>query len=294
MRIPARRPIINNMPSADFTTALARVDRAVTHREELWAAAAAHIEIHPLVKDFDIRPDMVRSTVQAATAFPVEVSVIFGEWLYNLRAALDSLLYELAVEDTQKNPPTAPGSRQYPIIADATTFSDKSKRALTGLNEWTRTGIESTQPYHVKTGAKGHALWWLNELARMDRHRRHHLFEWRVIDLQSDPNPDKFLPYHRMCTPSQAFVTEQAPLELVAFPRRPCTPLVDTDLSVSFAVQPDIPSWVQQAVPGFGAEARLDQRMDVIETCVRKTIELFRDHLPQRTPWNAGLVNIDM
>lgn len=286
--------MINNMPSADFTTALARVERAVTHREELWAAAAAHIENHPLVKDYDIRPDMVRSTVQATTPFPVEVSVIFGELLYNLRAALDSILYELAVEDTQKNPPTAAGARQYPIIADATSFSDKSKRALTGLDEWTRTGIENTQPYHVKTGAKGHALWWLNELARLDRHRRHHLFEWRVVDLQAHANPVKFQPCQRMCDPDRVFVTDQKPLELVAFPRRPYAPLVDTDLSVSFTVQPDIPSWVEQAVPGFGAEARLDQRMEVVETCVRRTIELFRDHLPQRTPWNGRLVNIDM
>lgn len=97
-----------------------------------------------------------------------------------------------------------------------------------------------------------------------------------------------------MCDPDKVFVTDQKPLELVAFPRRPYAPLVDTDLSVSFTVQPDIPSWVEQAVSGFGAEARLDQRMEVVETCVRRTIELFRDHLPQRTPWNGRLVNIDM
>lgn len=283
------------MPTANFDTALARVDRAVVHREELWNAAAAHLQDHPINREFDVRPDEVRSTVQATAPFPASISIIFGEWLYNLRAALDSLLYELAVEDTQSDPPTNARQRQYPIIEQQESFNKKSKQALADLTDWTRTGIESTQPYHVPTGYRGHALWWLNELARLDRHRRHHLLEWRIIDLQADANTAKFLREGtRICDQNTAFVTAQSPLELVAYRRRQATALEERDVTMTYTVQPDIPEWVAQAAPGFGTNSHLGQRMVTVEACVRLTIEQFRDRIPGRTPWTGELVNIDM
>lgn len=286
---------IHRMPSANFDTAIARVDRAVGHREELWTTAAAHLDEHPISREFDIRSDEVRSTVRATAPFPASISISFGEWLYNLRAALDALLYELAVEDTQLDPPTHERRRQYPIIEQQEKFDKDSKQALADLTEWTVKGIEGTQPYHIETGHLGHGLWWLHELARLDRHRRHHLFQWRVVGLQADANPAKFVREGtRVCDPDATFLTEQEPLELVAYRRRGGTALADRDVSIEYTVQPDIPEWVTRAVPGFGVNSQLGQRMVTVEECVRCTIKLFRDHLPQRTPWNGELVNIDM
>lgn len=250
----------------------------------MWDVASEHLKNHPIEKWFDEDAEEVRVMVKATAEFPLEISVLFGEWLYNLRSALDALLYELAVEDTGQDPPTRKGDRQYPIAATREKFDGKWNA---GLSEWTRKGIESTQPYHHTGGASGSAIWWLHELARIDRHRRHHAIRWRVVDLQVQANPTMFIGTgSRVCDERDAFLREGQQLELAAFRRRPNPrPHGDHAIDVEQRIEFDVPEWVRRAHPGFGLNLRVDDRMRWMETIVGKTIETFRDRLPDRQPW---------
>ena len=264
------------MPTADFRAALARVHRAYELREAMWSCASRHLKDHPVEHWFDERDDDVRLMAAATAEFPVELSILFGEWLYNLRSALDSMLYELAVEDTGQDPPTGAGNRMYPIITEPERFAEATKRSLAGLTDWSRKFIEDTQPYHSAGGASGSALWWLNELARIDRHRRHHAVAWRVVELDIHPHPELFVQSAtRMCDERTTFLRHGTEVELAAFQK-----LSDPDrttqgraMDVHRRIEFDIPDWVQRAHSGLAADVRTDDRMRTVEIIVGDTSE---------------------
>lgn len=266
------------MPHADFRPALARVDRAAEHRQRLWGLAGEHLKAHPIEHWFEPDGDVVRVMVKAPVQFPIEFSIIFGEWLHNLRSALDSLLYELAVEDTRQDPPTRAGNRQFPIMK---TPDSDTKEKLAGLSEWTRQGIKNMQPYNHTGGVSGSGIWWLDELARIDRHRRGHVFEWRITDLEIEPDPAVYDTIVRECDQVQAFIRDGENLELGAFRTisgKP--PQGDSHICARYRVEFDIPEWFQGVVPTY--RWPIDDRMRSIEGAVGQSIEWFERELRQR------------
>ncbi|MDZ7910760.1 MAG: hypothetical protein U5O16_02840 [Rhodococcus sp. (in: high G+C Gram-positive bacteria)] len=161
---------MTDLPRADFRSAKSRVERAIAFRNEMGALR----EKERAEGTFSV------SRVQRGSAIILEASykpapeleVVFGDWLANMRAALDYLFFQLAVEDTKKNPPTRQGARQFPIKRRVEDFDAmRGSDAFHGLSERTINAVESMQPYHTKYGAEGNALLWLHDHARMDRHR---------------------------------------------------------------------------------------------------------------------------
>ncbi|MBM4590292.1 hypothetical protein GS507_19125 [Rhodococcus hoagii] len=156
-------------PKADFRAVEARIARAKKFRGEMGA----------LRKDDDASSFTVTRVrrgssidLVASCELRPELGIVFGDWLANVRASLDYLFFQLAIEDTKKYPPTRQGSRQFPIKRTLTEFEAlRGSDVLHGLSEETIKAIESMQPYHTKYGAEGNALLWLHDLARMDRHR---------------------------------------------------------------------------------------------------------------------------
>ena len=111
--------------------------------------------------------------LEAVYDAPAELSIQFGDWLFNIRTALDYAFFQLAIEDTGKNPPTRQGARMFPIKRTKEDFDAlQGTDTLHGLKESTVNMVEAMQPYHTKYGADGNALLWLHDLARRDRHRQ--------------------------------------------------------------------------------------------------------------------------
>ncbi|WCB36932.1 hypothetical protein [Gordonia polyisoprenivorans] len=261
---------------SDFEAALARVRRANEHRETLWELAAEHLANHPINKRFDIGEHEVRVLVSASARFPLRMSVIFSEWLHNLRSALDATLYELAVHDTGQDPPTQAGRRQFPVV---TSPEQLRGPALAGLSRQTLDAISAMQPYHHTGGAIGSGLWWLHELARIDRHRRHHAIAWRFVELDVDADPGIFTQPTRICSHDLAFLREGEELELAAYTLRTGDRQHTRDhpIDVNHRIEFDIPEWVERAHPGF--RWRIDDRMRAIEWVVGASIEQFQSML---------------
>lgn len=99
---------------------------------------------------------------EAPLPMPIPVSILIGEIAYNLRAALDYLVYALAVLDSG----ASQSGTQFPIEDMPDGFKGRQQRFLNGLNAAHVAAIERLQPY------KG-CDWtgFLRSLSNPDKHR---------------------------------------------------------------------------------------------------------------------------
>jgi hypothetical protein len=92
-----------------------------------------------------------------------KLSIVLGEICYNLRSALDYLVYELAALDSQ----SIQQGTQFPIDDTPEQFAQSVKRSLVGVSSSHIDAIEELQPYRECT--------WpvvLRTLSNPDKHRK--------------------------------------------------------------------------------------------------------------------------
>jgi hypothetical protein len=101
---------------------------------------------------------------------PEDVPIIVGEVIYNLRAALDYLIYELAIKDSG----SPKSGTQFPVEdvkSDPKNprrgFDARARECLTGVNPVHVEAIEALQPY-----AGNRWLKILREISNPDKHRQ--------------------------------------------------------------------------------------------------------------------------
>lgn len=127
-----------------------------THRMEIDDDGAGKIFLAPVKADW-------------LSSFPLQ----FGEILYQLRAALDSCVYDCAILQTGQDPPPNERDLQFPICTTPKSFNNCHGQ-ISPLSNDLRVFIESIQPYHTapaKEAEMGRILGILNDWARIDRHR---------------------------------------------------------------------------------------------------------------------------
>jgi hypothetical protein len=100
-----------------------------------------------------------------------EVSIIVGEAVYNLRAALDYLVYELAALDSK----SIQENTQFPICDTERKFDDARKRHLAGVSSQHVLAIEEYQPYRNCQWTRT-----LRDISNPDKHRELTLCEERM------------------------------------------------------------------------------------------------------------------
>jgi hypothetical protein len=99
---------------------------------------------------------------------PVDFAGLFGEWLYNLRASLDYIIWATAAYASATLPPPNEGALQYPIYDDEAAWKRNLYR-IKGLPEHQQRRLREMQPFASDLDAN--FLGWINRLARIDRHR---------------------------------------------------------------------------------------------------------------------------
>lgn len=140
-----------------------------------------------------------------------ELALEFGELLYQLRAALDSLIYETAIVVSGQDPPPNPEELEFPIRPSEASFKNAARK-IAPLAFHHRVWIEQIQPYHAQYDTEGlqltaQTLDAINDLARKDRHRG-----LRVIaSWGSNRNPQFDLPAG--CSLEWVHVTDDGLLE---------------------------------------------------------------------------------
>lgn len=168
-------PLMREDMQVLYDLAFARHDRAAGKRREFAECWTEYISVHPW--DIDVRnvdPSRLEILAVMRQPAPVELALIFSEWLAALRAALDNALYALAAATSGQNPPPQADRIQYPICSTPEEFRKQAKR-LSTLPQHVVEALEKSQPYQSPYGPKSNLTYWIHELARKDRHRSLHL-----------------------------------------------------------------------------------------------------------------------
>lgn len=97
-------------------------------------------------------------------------SLIAGDCVHNLRSALDSLVYAIAVHETGLNPPADERALQFPVASCPNDFK-KQKNRIRSLSPIVQSEIEKAQPYNVSHPEFPPALELLGTLDIIDKHK---------------------------------------------------------------------------------------------------------------------------
>lgn len=200
-----------------------RVHRAGEIREAIGAQWTEYIDRkpHPLAVVADTESDTRWSFVISTNEpMPVRISTLFGEWLYLLRAALDGTAYYVAVRDSGQNPPPNERRIYFPIKDDATKYDSPNHRNdLAALSDQTFADLRTVQPFNAQPDHKSNVLWWIEELARIDRHRYGHALAPHLVNVRIGLKPPLTLVTNNLpASGSKRLpIDESAPMTLAVF-----------------------------------------------------------------------------
>jgi hypothetical protein len=146
----------------------AKLYRAGEHLERIGAEGNAFLEGQPYSTRVQFEPELHAwvSRFQVREDPPLRLGVLVGDYVHNLRSALDHLVYAL----TELDGGTPDRWTQFPITKSANDFNSVVQRQIPGLSAKHRTGIEMAQPYNGRNGPDVHPLYCINELAIADKH----------------------------------------------------------------------------------------------------------------------------
>ena len=109
---------------------------------------------------------------------PIDYSIRVGQIAYNLRSALDHLVWQLVLVNGK-----IPGTRnEFPIFDSEEKYQKESKKKLKGVSADRRELVGAFQPFSL-CGDIGRHLWMLHSVCNIDKHR--HL---NVVALHSFTN----------------------------------------------------------------------------------------------------------
>lgn len=143
-----------------------RVRRAEEHMTELERQCAIIFEKHANAVAFDLDPNPPHRVINivgpSETFAGMRLGTLTGEICYNLRTALDYLVFELAKLDTG----TPQNGTQFPIMDAQKDFVGRGNAMLNGVNPAHVACIERLQPYNGCDWARR-----LRDLSNADKHR---------------------------------------------------------------------------------------------------------------------------
>jgi hypothetical protein len=166
----------------------ARLDRAEEHLKSLDDALRRFLkkrpykflppEDHPEIKQIWYR-------AQVKDQIPIECSAMVGDAVHNMRAALDNLVYALAIEKSAQDPPPHDGAIAFPILDDPKFWKPDSHK-IGAIDCRAKAIIESMQPYHRRHDFRNHPLCVLQNLDNIDKHRFLHIVGMAVSSADVD------------------------------------------------------------------------------------------------------------
>ena len=253
-----------------FAASWHRIDRSATHRKAAADARNEWIKDEPYTFVLTHNGEghhTLRVVQQEPT--PPEMSVCIGEWLYNLRCALDYAVYDAAICESGEDPPPGEGVLQFPIYFDPAQYRNNEYR-LKPLSEQHRAILEAVQPYRHDDPDTS-ALGWLHKLARIDRHRTLHLTTAYVADL----NPVVGVP--EQCTVEFGEMRKRCVLdgeaEIGDFTVSPWQDGWEVEVNPRTGLDPELADW-RHASP-FWRDIPYNDRLRMIQLVVETTVAVL-------------------
>ena len=143
-----------------------KLDRAQESLEGLSSNVASHCANEEVRLETATRQGADLETGHKEPETVYEYSIAVGEIAYNMRSALDHLIWQLVSANGE-----APNRRhEFPIFLDARDYRKSAGDRLKGLDDRQRGMIESFQPFRDNRGIGPH-LWMLHTICNIDKHR---------------------------------------------------------------------------------------------------------------------------
>jgi hypothetical protein len=160
-------------PYTGIRLKVSRAKAQIDHLEREFRAYLATEPFQPAV-NFDVPTRILTLSVSITNSPDPMWGVYVGENLHYLRSALDHLIWELVILETQR-PPSLPSKNQFPIFRTEEQFKSSSwRRQVHGISKEAEALIEAEQPFRTGEDTQS-PLFHLADLSNADKHRTLHL-----------------------------------------------------------------------------------------------------------------------
>lgn len=161
------------MPS-NLSSVEAKIGRAEQHLKAIHNEVAIRLQPHLYSVTSQLNADAtclswIFHASDKGTDFEA-LSVLVGDYIHNLRCALDHLVYAIAIYESRQDPPPEANKLAFPLACNAAQFHD-AKRRIKSLSDPVRAIIEAVQPYNRPHPELPPLLGLLGELDDIDKHR---------------------------------------------------------------------------------------------------------------------------
>lgn len=147
----------------------AKVSQAGRHRDRLGAALRSWFDREPYSIDaqLDRTTGWIQLYLREKHAPPIELGLIFGDFVNNLRSALDHLAWQLVLLSGA----TPSSSTGFPIIKSEASWEKASKARMRGVRSDLVDQVRAVQPFHDGPRASAHPIALLDYANNVNKHR---------------------------------------------------------------------------------------------------------------------------
>lgn len=160
------------MAGDPFDSARLKIVRAYGHMKAINGEVDAALRSQPNGVVAEIEPESGDKVYRADLTWqpPREFGLLFGDFVHNLRSALDHMVWDLVRLNLDSGDPDS--KTEYPIYWDPDHYARKHEapRKLRGVHPKALDTIEQAQPYHAPK-PKSSPLWALRMLDIADKHQ---------------------------------------------------------------------------------------------------------------------------
>jgi len=169
-----RAPIVERHNVSLFESSWRHIKAAEARGQDAAEVWNAFLDEDPYEAVLSINEEGVAKLfVETVGRPPADLSILIGEFFYHLRAALDNAVYDTATHHTRRDPPPSASALEFPIAETEAQFRAAAYK-IKPLGHQHRATIEAVQPFRHTGGPKASPFYWINDLARKDRHRALH------------------------------------------------------------------------------------------------------------------------
>jgi hypothetical protein len=156
----------------DLSGILLKARRACEQYDGFKELVRAWLESQPYVVEPQFNPEAneLLGIIRMREPHPPIWMILLGEFIHNLRSALDHLVWQLVILETGNPPKT---KVQFPIFLTEDLYNRSrggGDFCLNGVGSAGKTFVKSLQPFSTREGTTS-PLWHLHELSNWDKHR---------------------------------------------------------------------------------------------------------------------------